>query len=582
MNDELFNISHLEAQLEMKAYTADFETTTDPNDCRVWAWAICEVNNPDNVMMGNSMDSFMYTLNSLANCWVYFHNLAFDGNFLLNYLMRNGWEWVAKPTKRDAMCFGTCISDNNQFYSIDLVFSYWRRVHIYDSLKVIPLSIKQVAKAFKLPEEKGELDYEAYREVGHILTDEERDYIRRDVQIAAQALKVMLGEGMSKMTAGSNALSYYKQLQGGHRGFRKIFPYITEEQDTFMRRAYRGGFTYCNPKYQGRVLGNGIVLDVNSLYPSVMHACDGQLLPHGKPSWFDGSPNERTRIQKQDKLWIACATLRFKIKPDHIPTIQIKNNMRFKQTEYLTDSGAQVTISFTNVDWELMNMQYDVQVMEWHGGFCFQGSTELFKEYVDYWTDVKIKAGKDGNAGMRQIAKLQLNSLYGKFATRRTCTSRKPVLDEDGAVRYVDLEPETRDGVYLPAGIFITAYARYKTITAAQSVYDRFVYADTDSLHLLGTELPTNLDIDEYELGKWAHEATFTRAKFLRAKGYIEETVGSDTLTVHVAGMPAICHPQVTFDNFEIGAVYQGKLYQKKVSGGIILQAGEMKIRENL
>ena len=31
---------------------------------------------------------------------------------------------------------------------------------------------------------------------------------------------------------------------------------------------------------------------------------------------------------------------------------------------------------------------------------------------VDHWTEVKIKSGKEGNKGMRQIAKLMLNSLY--------------------------------------------------------------------------------------------------------------------------------------------------------------------------
>lgn len=31
----------------MKRFTADFETTTDPKDCRVWAWGVCEVGNED-------------------------------------------------------------------------------------------------------------------------------------------------------------------------------------------------------------------------------------------------------------------------------------------------------------------------------------------------------------------------------------------------------------------------------------------------------------------------------------------------------------------------------------------------------
>ena len=32
----------------MRKFTADFETTTDEEDCRVWAYALCEIGKPDN------------------------------------------------------------------------------------------------------------------------------------------------------------------------------------------------------------------------------------------------------------------------------------------------------------------------------------------------------------------------------------------------------------------------------------------------------------------------------------------------------------------------------------------------------
>ena len=42
-------------------FTADFETTTDKNDCRVWAWAVCEIGVIDNIVIGNSIESFFET-----------------------------------------------------------------------------------------------------------------------------------------------------------------------------------------------------------------------------------------------------------------------------------------------------------------------------------------------------------------------------------------------------------------------------------------------------------------------------------------------------------------------------------------
>ena len=39
----------------MKKFTADFETATWlPNETYVWAWAICEIGNPDNIIIDNN------------------------------------------------------------------------------------------------------------------------------------------------------------------------------------------------------------------------------------------------------------------------------------------------------------------------------------------------------------------------------------------------------------------------------------------------------------------------------------------------------------------------------------------------
>lgn len=561
--------------LDMKAYIADFETTTDPNDCRVWAYAVCDVDDHTLIEYGNSIEGFISWCEIHANSKVYFHNLAFDGAFIFDYLEKHGWLWVDNDAPKSDYTYTTIISDMNQVYSTVLYFTPMFKVTIYDSLKVIPLSVKAMAKAYGLEMRKGELDYDTYREPGHILTAEEIDYITRDVAIVAQVMKLYIDEGLTKMTAGSNALFDFKKMMGGHRGFRRVFPLIEPEADDFIRKAYRGGFTYVAPRYAGKKIGEGIVFDVNSLYPSVMASCDGQELPYGKPEWFDGEPKEDWR----KPLWVALVTCRFKIKPNHIPCIQLKGNFRFKQTEYLENSNGYVSFTVTNVDWKLITAHYEVSDVEWFGGYKFKGNKNLFKQYVSKWVEVKNQAAKEGNAGKRSIAKLMLNSLYGKFSTRREVCSRRPVL-VDNVIKYVDIEPDEREPVYLPVGVFITSYARYKTISSAQRVYDRFIYADTDSLHLEGVELPNTLDIDPYALGWWKHESTFCHAKFLRAKCYCEEDADTHELTVHVAGMPDVCHDQVTIDNFELGATYQGKLYAKRVDGGIVLEAGDITIRE--
>jgi hypothetical protein len=171
-----------------------------------------------------------------------------------------------------------------------------------------------------------------------------------------------------------------------------------------------------------------------------------------------------------------------------------------------------------------------------------------------------------------------LNSLYGKFGMNPKTRSKIPVMDwTNDCVRYTFGDVEIRKPIFIPLASFITAWARYHTITAAQSVFDRFLYADTDSLHLIGTEIPTELDVDPVRLGAWKHESTFTRAKYLRAKSYVEEIDGK--LCVTCAGLPSDCYDQVTFENFSDGAIYTGKLRPVHTAGGIVLEETTFNIR---
>lgn len=62
-----------------KNFTADFETTTDENDCRVWAFAVCEIGNDENFIYGNSIENFIkFCSKENENYVLWFHNLKFD------------------------------------------------------------------------------------------------------------------------------------------------------------------------------------------------------------------------------------------------------------------------------------------------------------------------------------------------------------------------------------------------------------------------------------------------------------------------------------------------------------------------
>lgn len=549
-------------------YTADFETVNDPDDCRVWAWAILSIDESE-YYTGTDIKSFMRQIEKQKNAEIWFHNLRFDGSFILYELFREDFEY---SNKKESHTFNTLISDMNQFYEIEIVFKGGKngnKIKLHDSAKVIPLRIEQMPKAFGIEIEKLEIDYNKKRPVGYQLTEQEREYLRHDVTIAARALRYFIDQGLYGMTIGSIALKSFKKTGNVEKNWQNLFP-MDLELDSEIRQAYKGAFTYVKDTETGKEQKEGLVFDVNSLYPSVMYY---EKMPYGVPIKFCGK-------YKEDKCYpyyfqiLACS---FELKKGMLPTIQLKNNLSFIPTEYVKSSkGELITMCMTCTDLELFLEHYDVYDLEYHAGYKFKATDKLFKEFIDHWISIKNESTINGNAGMRTIAKLMLNNLYGKFASRPTGFSKIPYF-ENGEVKYKLSEEEERTMMYVPIGAAITAYARGKTIRSAQANYERFIYADTDSLHLKGTEMPDNIEIDNVKLGAWKHESTFTRAKFIRAKSYIEEIDGK--LKVTCAGLPESCHKLVTWENFELGTEYFGKLQQKKVKGGIVLQETTFKLK---
>ena len=570
----------------MQYFSCDFETTTDPADCRVWLWAARDLYS-DYWTWGTDIDSF-FEWALLQDAQLSFHNLKFDGHFIVDALERKGYTWVFQKRLGKGQ-YSTLISDMGAWYKITIGREGMKQLSIIDSYKLLPFKVENIAKDFKLPMLKGSIDYTLNRPKGWQPTPEEISYIQNDVDIVALALRSMYDQGMKRLTIGSCALKFCKGMFG--RNFKRYFP-PPVEYDRDIRQGYRGGWVYANPFYQGKDIGEGIVLDVNSLFPWTMADKDC-LLPYGAGVWQKGE----IKPDKFYPIFVQHLRCQFELKKGYLPTIQVKGDPRFRATDYLVSShGAIVDLCLTSVDLALFKEHYNLYNVEYLSGWRFHGKGGIFKNYVDYWTIEKVKAKKEGNHSRYILAKLMLNSCYGKFATNPRADIKRPFLAgaEDLIKTTVEKQPDI-EPVYLPVGMFVTAWARNKTIRAAQKCFDRFLYADTDSLHLIGTEIPKDLEIDTFILGAWDHEATFKRARYLHAKCYYEEMyaepdsegklkytnkkTGYTKPKVTIAGLPASCHDQVTWDNFKLGAVYQGKLKPEVVPGGVVLRDIPFEIR---
>lgn len=539
---------------ERRIYVGDFETTTDPDDCRVWLWALCSVDDVDDIVYGTDIESFCEYL-SREPATVYFHNLAFDGSFILDAIMKHGYSHVEKGTLKPKT-FNSLISSMGKFYSIHVKWHNGTFTEFRDSLKKLPMSVSNVAQTFKLEESKGEIDYDKYRPVGYEPTDDELEYIVNDVKIIARALIEQFSQGMKRLTVGADSLAEFKELFGGRR-FNRIFPVLPLPMDSEIRMAYRGGFTYADSRFAKKITGPGRTYDVNSLYPHIMYS---KPMPYGVPKYFRTKPTDTSY-----PLWVMSVTFTARLKENHVPCIQIKGHSIFGGTEYLTEIDEPTTMVCTNVDFDLWNDHYDLEIYSYNGGWQFRQVEGVFDEYINKWSKIK----SESNGGLRAIAKLHLNSLYGKFATNPDVTPKIPTL-ENGIVKLVRGSEELREPVYTAVGAFVTAYARDLTIRAAQDHYDVFAYADTDSLHLLVDKDPETLDIDPNRMGAWKHESSWDAGMFIRAKCYIERIDGKH-YEAHVAGLPAQIAEQLTFDDFMQRSEFEGKLIPMRVSGGVVL-----------
>lgn len=567
-------------------YAADFETNTSAEGCAanpVWAWGVAPVDDAENLdyVSGTSIASFItFTLEHPGRYW--FHNAGFDSKFIISYLMRTGWQFTTEKHPGEHMF--TLLMDNlGKFYHMAYKLD-GELVEIADSYKKFPMPLAKVAGAYGLAMTKGEIDYNEYRAPGHALTAEEADYLRRDVLILAQALAHRFELGQ-KLTTGADCLAALKDLFGKFP-WKVKFPRLSAELDAILRRAYRGGYVYANPNHAGKRLGEGGRIDVNSLYPFVMRS---RCLPVGKPYKQPGKPIESQKYP----LWIGEVTFTAEIKPGFLPCIQVKGSMMFNAREYQTHITEPITMMLTNVDWSLITTCYTVDVSAWGDCYYFQGVTGLFAEYVDAGMTGKVNAKSPGE---RMNWKLWLNNAYGKYAQKINVKGKEPRLDLAEIVHYVDGEESERDPVYLPVGIFVTAWARDYTIRTALKFGDRFIYSDTDSIHFLGYDIPEGIEIDPKKLGCWDLEAAFSECVCLRAKTYAEAEYGHDsrgnlivkpwayTCAGMVDGLKKIMriedfHKGFTtdFEKFEgVPEIYRDKstwkLVPKAVKGGVILE----------
>lgn len=652
-------------------YSCDFETTVYKGQEETAVWAAAEVrldapDEPESVVIYNSIDAWIWNVLNRSRKYhqiLYFHNLKFDGTFIINWLENQpkftldsysvynedneycGEAFTkSSPYKMENYTYRYSVSDKGMWYSITIKYQS-HIIEIRDSLKLLPFSVRELGEGFKTKHQKLEMEYEGYRFPGCQISKKEREYIANDVLVVKEALNFMESKGHDSLTIGSCCMKEY-QSQYDKTTWNKKFPDLyCDEVDyfeqvktigEFVRKSYKGGWCYVVPAKANREMRRkGITCDVNSLYPSMMHSASGNRYPIGEPTYWKGEiPEEAKSADKYYFLHIRC---RFNIKENMLPTIQIKGNSFYPSREWLETSNvvdrrikgddkyklenrkayyidydgrikaARPDLYLTMTDWELMQEHYNITELEIVEGVYFDTEIGLFDDYIDNYAEIK----QNSKGAMRQLAKLFLNHLSGKFATNTDSSYKVMFLNEKSMLRSYTIKGYDKKPGYIPIGSAITSYARAFTIRAAQQNYygpDKpgFIYADTDSIHcdLLAEEIK-GAPKHPTKFNHWKYETTWDFAKFVRAKTYVEHVIEENEgpvkpyYNLKCAGMSDHCKELLlysieqnvsretydkldkdekefvdekrTFDDFQIGLEIPGMLKAQHIKGGTLL-----------
>lgn len=572
-------------KIEYRIFTADFETSVYENqtDTEVWASALVELGT-ETVMLDNSIESFFHRLDSFrTNVRVYFHNLKFDGSFMMYYLLTelhyeqayekdadgNPLDWIDRKRMPNGS-FSYGISAQNRWYSMTIKTHEGNLIELRDSYKLLPFSVKRIGSSFGTKHKKLEMEYEGERHAGWNITDEERRYIENDVLVVKEALEIMYEQGHKKLTIGSCCLAEYKSILT-KSVYNTMFPDLYElpvpvngfadaSIGDWVRKSYKGGWCYLVPQKAGRVYENGVTADVNSLYPSVMSGDSENLYPTGIPEFWEGDyiPEDCADWKKSGLYYFVRLRTRFRIKPGMLPMIQIKGHAKYPGTNWLSTSDvynfktgqyesrwtdregntheAVVELTLTCTDYELIRAHYDLYGTVILGGAVFAAERGIFDDYINKYKKIKMES----TGAVRELAKLFLNNLYGKMGASTDSSFKVGYIDEETkALKFDTIERHDKTPGYIPVGSAITSYAREFTIKRAQMNYhgpDKpgFIYADTDSIHCdLSPDELQGIDEHPTRFLCWKLESTWDKALFVRQKTYIEHVTHSDRKPVN-------------------------------------------------
>lgn len=319
-------------------------------------------------------------------------------------------------------------------------------------------------------------------------------------------------------------------------GLRKLKMYGTPANqyiEQYTRPAIHGGYNYLSEKGMN-YRGAGIVLDVNSLYDYV--ASTARLPYPYIVAYGEGVPNRKFIRHKYLYYTITKVTVSATLKENGIPCILADG--AFSGAEYLTKMEKR-PLTLTEADRKMLYDNYDISYYRIDSYIVFKASRTTFKDYIAPLYEQKRTLPKGIK---RDFVKSMLVGFIGTFA-RKAYTDKYIFAEKDG---YMIAQKTLKDGEELKkaykrldglcfVNAAIVSASRAYIVSYIKKHMDRFLYTDTDSIHLSGTAIPDDIPISD-KMGDFKIEHIFTKCEYCGIKKYM--IVESGQIIPTIAGVP--------------------------------------------
>lgn len=458
----------------------------------------------------------------------------YDFLFLLRHAYSKGYK------------VGTIIPRGSGILCVDIRIGA-RTFNFYDSSALLAFSLRRLTENFNVETKKGEIDYESIDKI----TPELLEYLKSDCiglwQVLDRFYKTeIIAEAGPAVTIASQALRVMQTY------LKTPLHSLSDEVDGFVRKGYFGGRTEIfRPVFQGIGCQRLRCYDVNSLYPTQMHR---EEFPNQFRKW--------TNRMADSALGYYEATVTVP-RDTYLPILGTIHNKKL-----IFPVG-----TFRGI-WSSLELRYAEEkggkIIRIHRGAEFKNGGRVFKEFVESIYAIREKTDKQSVDN--QVAKLILNSSYGKLAIRRKKENILSVEHEDD---FYDFEPwreikcekttimlvkqETQLKCFsnVAMGAWVTAAGRIHMHRLMEPIQDSIYYMDTDSI------FTSKRLLSAAGLGALKREYTVKKACFLLPKTYLVE--GKDEKKIVMKGFDSRKIKHFTYDDFY--ATLNGEMGLLKIAG---------------